>query len=240
MKATTQVEAIPEPMEMLVQERKGHEFTPNAPTVPTAEAAAEKTKEHSAPKDLEPTCKAVQHPNKGNIALVTTTTTTKVAAISNAAATTATTAADTNNVKKADTVRVTTMHKRARAATNSAPTTNLGKRAAPVHAKKAATKPTKKVVTSSVPTTSHAKKAAIVHVTTTRKAATSNAAATNNARITTITIAADINNAAAISNAVATNKAVINNAAAINNAAVTNKATIANARPTTIQTQNTA
>ena len=200
MKATTQVEAIPEPMEMLVQERKGHEFTPNALTVPTAEVAAEKTKERSVPKDLEPTCKPAQHHNKGNTALVTTITTTKVAAISNAAVTT-TTAADTN----------------------SAPITNLGKRAVTVHAKKAATKLTKKVVISSVPTISHAKKAAIVHVTTTRKAATNNAAATSNARTTTITIAA-----------------VISNAAAISNAAVTNKATIANARPTTIQMQNTA
>ncbi len=94
---------------------------------------------------------------------------------------------------------------KAKEATNNVPTTNLGKRAATVHAKKAATKPTKKVVTSSVPTTNHAKKAAIVHVTTTRKAAISNAAATSNARTTTITIAAAINNAAAISNAVATN-----------------------------------
>jgi len=39
---------------------------------------------------------------------------------------------------------------------------------------------------------------------------------------------------------VATNKAVTNNVAAISNAAVTNKAAIANARPTTIQMQNTA
>ena len=203
MKATTQVEAIPEPMEMLVQERKGHEFTPNALTVPTAEVAAEKTKERSVPKDLEPTCKPAQHHNKGNTALVTTITTTKVAAISNAAVTTTTTAADTNSDKRAVIVHVITTHKRAKAATNSAPITNLGKRAVTVHAKKAATKLTKKVVISSVPTISHAKKAAIVHVTTTRKAATNNAAATSNA-------------------------------------AVTNKATIANARPTTIQMQNTA
>ena len=108
MKATTQVEAIPEPMEMLVQERKGHEFTPNALTVPTAEVAAEKTKERSVPKDLEPTCKPAQHHNKGNTALVTTITTTKVAAISNAAVTT-TTAADTNSDKRAAIVHVTTM-----------------------------------------------------------------------------------------------------------------------------------
>lgn len=239
MKATTQVEAIPEPMEMLAQERKGHEFTPNALTVPTAEVAAEKTKEHSAPKDLEPTCKPAQQPNKGNTALVTTITTTKVAATSNAAATT-TTAADTNSDKRAAIVPVITTHKRAKPATNSAPITNLGKRADTVHAKKAATKLTKKVVISSVPTTNHAKKEAIVHVTTTRKAAISNAAATSNARTTTITIVVAISNAADISNAAATNKAVTNNVAAISNAAVISKATIANARPTTIQMQNTA
>ena len=191
MKATTQVEAIPEPMEMLVQERKGHEFTPNALTVPTAEVAAEKTKERSVPRDLVPTYKVVAHLNKGSIAHVITITTMKVVAISNAITTTITIAEATNSDKRAAIVPVITTHKRAKAATNSAPITNLGKRAATVHAKKAATKPTKKVVTSSVPTTSHAKKEAIVHVITTRKAAISNAAVTNkatiaNARLTTI------------------------------------------------------
>ena len=240
MKATTQVEAIPEPMELVVRERKDHVFTPNALIAPTAEAVVEKTMEHSVPRDLVPTYKVVAHLNKGSIAHVITITTMKVVAISNAITTTITIAEATNSDKRAAIVYVTTTLLKAKEATSNVPTTNLGKRAATVHAKKAATKPTKKVVISSVPTISHAKKEAIVHVITTRKVVTNNVVDISSA-VDITTIAVDINNAAVTTTIVAaTNKVAISSAVVINNVAVINKAAIANARPTTIQMQNTA
>ena len=240
MKATTQVEAIPEPMELVVRERKDHVFTPNALIAPTAEAVVEKTMEHSVPRDLVPTYKVVAHLNKGSIAHVITITTMKVVAISNAITTTITIAEATNSDKRAAIVHVTTTLPKAKEATNNVPTTNLGRKVAIAHAKKEATNPTKRVAISNAPTINHVKKEAIVHVITTRKEATNNAVDISSAvDITTIAVA--INNAAVTTTTVAaTNKVAISSAVVINNVAGINKAAIANVRPTTPPMLNTA